>query len=54
MRWPEKIAEGIAAIEQAPFLTERQRRDLLFNNAARFLRLDGSSQQRDAGASSRR
>jgi predicted TIM-barrel fold metal-dependent hydrolase len=44
MRWPEKIAEGIAAIEQAPFLTEEQRRDILFNNAARFFRLEESSQ----------
>ena len=44
MRWPEKIGEGIAAIEQAPFLTDEQKRDILFNNAARFLRIDKSSQ----------
>jgi predicted TIM-barrel fold metal-dependent hydrolase len=44
MRWPEKIGEGIAAIEQAPFLRDEQKRDILFNNAARFLRLDQSSQ----------
>jgi predicted TIM-barrel fold metal-dependent hydrolase len=44
MRWPEKIGEGIAAIEQAPFLTDEQKRDILFNNAARFLRIDESSQ----------
>ncbi len=43
MRWPEKIGEGIAAIEQAPFLTDEQKRDILFNNAARFLRIDESS-----------
>jgi predicted TIM-barrel fold metal-dependent hydrolase len=43
MRWPEKIGEGIAAIEQAPFLTDEQKRDILFNNAARFLRIDASS-----------
>jgi predicted TIM-barrel fold metal-dependent hydrolase len=42
MRWPEKIGEGIAAIEQAPFLTHEQKRDILFNNAARFLRLESS------------
>jgi predicted TIM-barrel fold metal-dependent hydrolase len=47
MRWPGKIGEGIAAIQQAPFLTEQQRRDLLYENAARFLRLDESSQKRD-------
>jgi predicted TIM-barrel fold metal-dependent hydrolase len=43
MRWPDKISEAIAAIEQAPFLTEEQKRDILFNNAARFLRLDKPS-----------
>jgi hypothetical protein len=39
MRWPEKIGEAIEAIEQAPFLTEEQKRDILYHNAARFLRL---------------
>ena len=43
MRWPEKIGEGIEAIEAAPFLTEAQKRDILYNNAARFLRLDESA-----------
>jgi predicted TIM-barrel fold metal-dependent hydrolase len=43
MRWPEKIGDAITAIEQAPFLTEEQKRDILFNNAARFLRLDVQS-----------
>jgi hypothetical protein len=37
MRWPEKIGE---AIEQAPFLTEEQERDIFYHNAARFLRLE--------------
>lgn len=40
MRWPQKIGEGIEAIRQAPFLTDEQKRDILFNNAARFLRVD--------------
>jgi hypothetical protein len=40
MRWPEKIGEGIAAIEQAPFLTAEQKRDILYHNAVRFLRLE--------------
>jgi predicted TIM-barrel fold metal-dependent hydrolase len=40
MRWPEKIGVGIETIRQAPFLTDEQKRDILFNNAARFLRLD--------------
>jgi uncharacterized protein len=39
MRWPEKIGEGIKAIEQAPFLTETQKRDIFYNNAVKFLRL---------------
>jgi predicted TIM-barrel fold metal-dependent hydrolase len=45
MRWPEKIGEAIDAIEQAPFLTEEQKRDILYHNAVRFLRLvqDASS-----------
>jgi predicted TIM-barrel fold metal-dependent hydrolase len=40
MRWPEKIGEAIEAIEQAPFLTEEQKRDILYYNAVRFLRLE--------------
>jgi len=41
MRWPEKIGEAIEAIEEADYLTEGQKRDILFNNASRFLRLEG-------------
>jgi predicted TIM-barrel fold metal-dependent hydrolase len=40
MRWPEKIADGIEAIENAGYLNEDQKRDILYNNAARFLRLN--------------
>ena len=40
MRWPDKIGEGIEAIQRAPFLTDDQKRDILYNNAARFLRLN--------------
>lgn len=39
MIWPGVIEPAIAAIEEAPFLTARQKRDILYNNAARFLRL---------------
>lgn len=42
MRWPEKIGEAIDAIESAPFLTEEQKSDIFYHNAARFLRLDGA------------
>jgi uncharacterized protein len=44
MRWPDKIGKAIEAIEQAPFLTEEQKRDILYNNAVRFLRLDQESE----------
>lgn len=39
MVWPETIGRSIAVINEAPFLSEAQKRDILFNNAARFLRL---------------
>ncbi|MEM9838087.1 MAG: amidohydrolase family protein [Pseudomonadota bacterium] len=40
MNWPGLIEPALAAIEEAPFLTDEQRRDILYNNAARFLKLD--------------
>ena len=36
---PAKIEESLEAIESAEFLGEEQKRDILYNNAARFLRL---------------
>lgn len=39
MSWPGIIGPSIEAIESAPFLSAQQRRDILYNNAARFLRL---------------
>ena len=39
MVWPEALEAGIEAIEAGAFLTEQQKRDILYNNAARFLRL---------------
>ncbi len=42
MVWPDKIGEAIEAIEEAPFLTEEQKRDIFYHNAARFLRLEGT------------
>jgi uncharacterized protein len=39
MVWPGLIDAGVRSIEVAPFLTARQKRDILYNNAARFLRL---------------
>lgn len=39
MVWPQTIEVAIEAISEAPFLSENQKRDILYNNAARFLRL---------------
>jgi hypothetical protein len=39
MQWPETIAMAIDAIQTAEFLTEEQKADIFYNNAARFLRL---------------
>ena len=36
----EKIGEAIEAIEQVPFLTAEQKRDILYHKAVRFLRLE--------------
>lgn len=41
MIWPGSIDYSIAAIEQAPFLSAQQKRDILHDNAARFLRIEG-------------
>lgn len=38
MQWPKSIGIAIESIESAPFLTESQKRDIYYNNAARFLR----------------
>lgn len=39
MIWPGAIPVAIETIEKAPFLSEPQKRDIFYNNAARFLRL---------------
>jgi uncharacterized protein len=39
MVWPGVIEPAIAIIEEAPFLSPEQKRDIFYNNAARFLRL---------------
>ena len=40
MNWPKAIDFAVESITSAPFLSEEQKRDILYNNAARFLRLD--------------
>lgn len=46
MNWPDAIALAIEGIESADFLTENQKRDIFYDNAARFLRL---SEEQTAG-----
>ena len=43
MVWPETIERSIRVIQEAPFLNEAQKRDILYNNAARFLKLDAAT-----------
>lgn len=38
--WPEAIGIGIERIEKANFLTAAQKRDILYNNAVRFLAVE--------------
>ena len=40
--WPKLMAYSISIIQNADYLTPQQKRDILYNNAARFLRLDTS------------
>ena len=40
MMWPKLMAYSIGIIQNADYLTPQQKRDILYNNAARFLRLD--------------
>jgi hypothetical protein len=46
LAWPKLMAYSISIIQNADYLTTEQKRDILYNNAARFLRLDpiGSKQ----------
>jgi predicted TIM-barrel fold metal-dependent hydrolase len=38
--WPKLMAYSIGIIQNADYLTPGQKRDILYNNAARFLRLE--------------
>jgi predicted TIM-barrel fold metal-dependent hydrolase len=40
MIWPDAIGLAINGIESAGFLSEAQKRDIFYDNAARFLRVD--------------
>lgn len=47
--WPAVIERAVAVIKEAPFLSEEQKRDILYNNAARFLRLSAEDIARHHG-----
>lgn len=40
MRWPEAIGMAVETVEAAPFLSDEEERDIFYNNAVRFFRLD--------------
>ena len=40
LQWPKLMAYSISIIQNADYLTPEEKRDILYNNAARFLRLD--------------
>lgn len=46
MIWPGVIERSVAIIKAASFLDAQQKRDILYNNAARFLRLSEEEKQR--------
>jgi predicted TIM-barrel fold metal-dependent hydrolase len=47
MAWPGTIDKAIQSVERAPFLSQSQKRDIFYNNAARFLRLTKEEIRRD-------
>jgi len=49
MIWPRTIEVAIETIEAADFLTAEQKRDIFYNNAARFLRLSHKEIAKDHG-----
>ncbi|HXG90419.1 MAG TPA: amidohydrolase family protein [Vicinamibacterales bacterium] len=49
MVWPGLIEHSIRVIEEAPLLSAAQKRDILYNNAARFLRLPQADIDRHHG-----
>jgi predicted TIM-barrel fold metal-dependent hydrolase len=51
MSWPGTIERSIAVIEEAPFLSPEEKRGILYENAARFLRLGPEERARHLAAS---
>ena len=42
--WPETIEMAIEGVESAEFLTEEQKRDIFYNNAVKFFKLEDKDQ----------
>ena len=40
MLWPDAIEMAVNRVKNADYLTEEQKRDILYNNAARFFELE--------------
>ena len=49
MVWPGVIAPPLAILEEAPFLTQAQKRAILYDTAARVLSLDERTNARHHG-----
>lgn len=49
MVWPRAIEHAVRVIDAAPFLTDRQKRAILYDNAVRFLRLSDEEIDRHWG-----
>ncbi len=49
MIWPQLIDAAVKSLNEATFLTRQQRRDIFYNNAARFLRLSDAEIARHHG-----
>jgi predicted TIM-barrel fold metal-dependent hydrolase len=44
MFWPEAIGLAVQGVDSARFLTASEKRDIFYNNAVRFFRLDKGEQ----------
>ncbi len=40
--WPKLMAYSSSIIQNADYLTPQQKRDILYNNAARLMRMDAA------------
>jgi uncharacterized protein len=46
MYWPEALGMAVDAIESAKFLTAGEKRDIFYENAVRFYRLDPNAERK--------